>query len=200
MVDSTLEKISPEALSTLFLDARSQNGFVDGPVTDEQLKELYDIVKMGPTSMNCSPARFKFVRSDEEKAKLVSVMAPPNQSKVSDAPVIAIIGMEMEFVETLPQLFPHTDVKPYFAGNQDLIDSTAFRNSSLQGAYLMIAARALGLDCGPMSGFDHAAIDNTFWSGTSIKTNFVCTLGHGDATKVFPRLPRLSFEDACSLV
>lgn len=200
MSDSTVEKISHEALETLFLNARSQNGFVDGPVTDEQLKELYDILKMGPTSMNCSPARFKFVRSDEEKAKLVSVMAPPNQSKVKDAPVIAIIGMETEFVETLPTLFPHADVKPYFEGNQELIDSTAFRNSSLQGAYLMIAARALGLDCGPMSGFDHAGIDGLFWADTSVKTNFVCTLGHGDESKVFPRLPRLSFEDACDLV
>ena len=200
MSNSSKEKLSASALETLFLNARSQNGFIDKPVSDDELKELYDIVKMGPTSMNCSPARFKFVRSDEEKAKLIASMAPPNKDKVSAAPVIVIIGMEMDFVETLPKLFPHTDVRPYFGQNKELIESTAFRNSSLQGAYLMLAARALGLDCGPMSGFDPVSVNENFWAGTNIKTNFVCTLGHGDPSKVFPRLPRLSFDEACSLV
>lgn len=200
MSNSAREKLSASALETLFLNARSQNGFIDKPVSDEQIKELYDIVKMGPTSMNCSPARFKFIRSEAEKAKLIASMAPPNKDKVSAAPVIVIIGMEMDFVETLPQLFPHTDVRPYFGDNKELIESTAFRNSSLQGAYLMLAARALGLDCGPMSGFDPVSVNENFWAGTNIKTNFVCTLGHGDPSKIFPRLPRLSFDEACSLV
>lgn len=197
---SSTDKLSEAALKTLFLDARSQNGFTDAPVTDEQLKELYDILKMGPTSMNCSPARFKFVRSAEEKAKLVACCAPPNQPKVGGAPVTVVIGMDMDFVETLPKLFPHMDARPYFQGNDELIKATAFRNSSLQGAYVMMAARSIGLDCGPMSGFDHDAMDAAFWAGTNVKTNFICTLGHGDPEKVFPRLPRFSFEEACELI
>lgn len=185
------------SLNQLFLEARSQNGFSDTPVSDETLRQLYDLVKMGPTATNCQPSRFKFVRSAEEKAKLVNCMAPPNRAKVEGAPVIVIVGMDLDFLETLPRVFPHMDARPIYAGNEE---PTAFRNSSLQGGYMILAARALGLDCGPMSGFSHEAMDATFWAGTNIRTNFVCTLGHGDPSKVFPRLPRLEFDEACSLV
>ena len=181
----------------LFTDARTQNGFLDTPVSDGSLRQLYDLMKWGPTSANCSPARFVFVKSAEGKAKLMAAMPPPNAEKVRQAPVTAVIGMDMEFFEKLPQLFPHADAKAWFVGNQPMIDATAFRNSSLQGGYFILAARALGLDCGPMSGFDAAKLDAAFWAGSKVKTNFVCTLGHGDVTKVFPRSPRLAFEEAC---
>jgi 3-hydroxypropanoate dehydrogenase len=183
----------------LFTDARTQNGWLPTPVSDETLHQLYELFKWGPTSANCSPARVIFVRSDEAKARLVACMAPGNAPKVQQAPVTAIIGMDMLFFEKLPQLFPHADAKAWFVGNQPMIDATAFRNSSLQGAYLMLAARALGLGCGPMSGFNPAAVDAAFWAGTAVKTNFVCSLGHGDPAKIFPRSPRLSFDEACSL-
>jgi len=181
----------------LFTDARTQNGFLDTPVSDGSLRQLYDLMKWGPTSANCSPARFVFVKSAEGKAKLMAAMPPPNAEKVRQAPVTAVIGMDMEFFEKLPHLFPHADAKAWFVGNQPMIDATAFRNSSLQGGYFILAARALGLDCGPMSGFDAAKLDAAFWAGSKVKTNFVCTLGHGDASKVFPRSPRLAFEEAC---
>jgi len=181
----------------LFTDARTQNGFLDTPVSDGSLRQLYDLMKWGPTSANCSPARFVFVKSAEGKAKLMAAMPPPNAEKVRQAPVTAVIGMDMEFFEKLPHLFPHADAKAWFVGNQPMIDATAFRNSSLQGGYFILAARALGLDCGPMSGFDAAKLDAAFWAGSKVKTNFVCTLGHGDVTKVFPRSPRLAFEEAC---
>jgi nitroreductase len=169
------------------------------PVADELLHQLYDLMKWGPTSANCSPARLIFVRSDEAKAKLVACMSEGNQAKVEQAPVTAIIGMDMVFYDKLPELFPHADAKSWFVGKPAMIEATAFRNSSLQGAYLIVAARALGLDCGPMSGFDADKLDAAFWSGTTVKTNFVCSLGHGDPAKLFPRSPRLSFEEACQL-
>jgi 3-hydroxypropanoate dehydrogenase len=140
-----------------------------------------------------------FVRSDEAKARLIECMGPGNQQKVRDAPVTVVIGMDMDFYERLPQLFPHTDARSWFAGKPDLIQATAFRNSSLQGGYLIMAARALGLDCGPMSGFDAAKMDAAFWAGTNVKTNFVCALGRGNPAKVFARSPRLAFEEACRL-
>ncbi len=183
----------------LFDDARTQNGWLDTPVSDATLQALYDLYKWGPTSANCSPARVIFVRSAEAKARLVACMAEGNRAKVQQAPVTAVIGMDMAFYEKLPQLFPHTDAKSWFVGNEALIAATAFRNSSLQGAYLMLAARALGLDCGPMSGFDAAKLDAEFWANTPVKTNFVCSLGHGDPSKVFPRSPRLAFDEACRL-
>ncbi|MFK7842919.1 MAG: malonic semialdehyde reductase [Sphingorhabdus sp.] len=188
---------SDETLATLFLNARSQNGFTDQPVSDALLQQLYELVKMGPTATNCQPGRFLFVRSEEEKAKLVGCMAPPNQPKVGAAPVSVIIGMDLDFLDTLPRVFPHMDARPIYAGNEE---PTAFRNSSLQGGYLIMAARALGLDCGPMSGFNPQAVDDAFWSGTNVRTNFVCTLGYGDPSKIFPRLPRLAFDEACKLV
>ena len=183
----------------LFTEARTQNGYLDTAVPDEQLQALYALLKWGPTSANCSPARFIFVRSAQAKARLVPCMAPGNQAKVQQAPVTVIIGMDMAFFEKLPQLFPHTDARAWFVGKPAHIEATAFRNSSLQGAYLIMAARALGLGCGAMSGFDAAALDAAFWAGTAVKTNFVCTIGHGDPAKVLPRSPRLSFAEACTL-
>ena len=183
----------------LFTDARTQNGWLDTPVPDETLHQLYELLKWGPTSANCSPARIVFVRSAEARATLAACMAPSNAPKVQQAPVTAVIGMDMAFYEKLPQLFPHADAKSWFVGNQPMIDATAFRNSSLQGAYLIMAARALGLGCGPMSGFDAAKVDAAFWAGTTVKTNFVCSLGHGDPAKVFARSPRLAFDEACRL-
>jgi 3-hydroxypropanoate dehydrogenase len=184
----------------LFTQARTQNGYKPSTVSDEQLRALYDLLKWGPTSANCSPARFAFVRSAQARDKLLDCVSQGNVQKVKQAPVTAIIGMDMAFHDKLPTLFPHTDARAWFAGNEAKIAETAFRNSSLQGGYFIIAARALGLDCGPMSGFDAAKLDAAFWSGTTVKTNFVCTLGEGDASKVMARSPRLSFEEACRLV
>jgi 3-hydroxypropanoate dehydrogenase len=183
----------------LFTEARTQNGYLDQAISDEQIQALYELLKWGPTSANCSPARFVFVRTAEAKARLAALVAPGNQSKVREAPVTAIIGMDMDFYEKLPQLFPHTDARAWFVGKPEMIQATAFRNSSLQGGYLIMAARALGLGCGPMSGFDAGAVDAAFWAGTSVKTNFICTLGHGNPAKVLPRSPRLSFSEACQL-
>jgi 3-hydroxypropanoate dehydrogenase len=183
----------------LFTQARTQNGYLEAPVPETTLRQLYDLLKWGPTSANCSPARFVFVQSAAAKAKLMACMAPGNVEKVRQAPVTAVIGMDLAFYDKLPQLLPHADARAWFAGNQPLIDATAFRNSSLQGGYFILAARALGLDCGPMSGFDADKMDAAFWAGTSVKTNFVCALGQGDATKVFPRSPRLAFDEACRI-
>jgi 3-hydroxypropanoate dehydrogenase len=184
----------------LFTQARTQNGFKPSAVSDEQLRALYELLKWGPTSANCSPARFQFVRSAQAKEKLLACVSPANAPKIEQAPVTAIIGMDMAFHDKLPQLFPHTDARAWFAGNDAKIAETAFRNSSLQGGYFIIAARALGLGCGPMSGFDAAKLDAAFWSGTTVKTNFICTLGEGDPAKVMARSPRLSFEEACTFV
>jgi len=183
----------------LFTEARTQNGFLDQPVGDEQLHQLFDLLKWGPTSANCSPARFIFVRSAEARERLAACVSPGNQPKVLQAPVTAIIGMDMEFHEKLPQLFPHTDARAWFVGKPEMIHATAFRNSSLQGAYLILAARAMGLGCGPMSGFDAARVDAEFWPGSTVKTNFICTLGHGDPAKILPRSPRFAFDEACRL-
>ncbi|MEO8057871.1 MAG: malonic semialdehyde reductase [Burkholderiales bacterium] len=183
----------------LFDNARTHNGFKPEPIPEATLRQLYDLLKWGPTSANCSPARFIFVSSPEGKEKLLTGMAPGNVDKTRSAPVSVIVGMDMEFFEKLPQLFPHADAKSWFVGKQPMIDSTAFRNSSIQGGYLILAARSLGLDCGPMSGFDAAKIDAAFWAGTSVKTNFICNLGRGDASKLFSRSPRLSFDEACRL-
>ena len=183
----------------LFTEARTQNGYLDTPVSDEQLHQLFDLLKWGPTSANCSPARFVFVHSAEARERLAACVSPGNQPKVLQAPVTAIIGMDMEFHEKLPQLFPHTDARAWFVGKPEMIHATAFRNSSLQGAYLILAARAMGLGCGPMSGFDAARVDAEFWAGSTVKTNFICTLGHGDPAKILPRSPRFAFDEACRL-
>ena len=181
----------------LFTEARTQNGWLATPVPDATLHQLYELLKWGPTSANCSPARFVFARSAQAKAKLAACVSAANAPKVSQAPVAVIIGMDMAFFERLPQLFPHADAKAWFVGNSAMIEATAMRNSSLQGAYLMLAARSLGLGCGPMSGFDAAQVDAAFWAGSTVRTNFICSLGHGDPAKVFPRSPRLAFEEAC---
>jgi 3-hydroxypropanoate dehydrogenase len=187
------------ALDQLFRDARTHNGWLDRPVTDEQLRALYDLWKMGPTSANCSPARVVFVRSPEAKAKLAPALSDKNRDKTMAAPAVAIIGMDMEFYEKLPKLFPHADARSWFVGNQELIEKTAFRNGSLQGAYLILAARALGIDTGPMSGFDNAKVDAAFFAGMPVRSNFICSLGHGDPAKLFGRSPRLPFDEACRL-
>lgn len=193
---------APITVSTaqLFTEARTAIAYRPDPVPDALLSELYELMKWGPTSANCSPARIAFVRTPEGKARLEACMNPgSNRQKVLQAPVTAVVGMDLAFYERLPQLFPHADARAWFVGKPAHIEATAFRNSSLQGAYLMIAARALGLDCGPMSGFDAAALDAAFWAGTAVRTNFVCALGYGDASRLFARGPRLAFEDACTL-
>ncbi len=158
------------------------------------------MLKFGPTAANSCPARFQFVRSAEAKARLLACASAGNQAKITQAPVTVIIGMDLAFHDKLPQLFPHADARSWFAGKPAAIAESAFRNSSLQGGYLILAARALGLDCGPMSGFDAAKMDAAFWAGTAVKTNFICTLGHGDPSKLFARSPRLSFDEACTLL
>lgn len=188
------------SLQTLFSDARSHNAWQDKPVLDELLQQIYEQMKWGPTSANCSPARIVFVKSPEQKEKLLACMNAGNVEKTKIAPVTAIIGMDMTFYDLLPQLFPHADARSWFAGNQAVIDATAFRNSSLQGGYFMLAARALGLDCGPMSGFDADKVNATFFAGTNVKVNFICNLGYGDVAGLFERSPRLSFDQACQII
>ena len=183
----------------LFTDARTAGGYLDTPVPDSTLLALYDLLKWGPTSANCCPGRFVFVRTPEAREKLFACVSPGNLAKVRQAPVTVIVGMDLAFAEQLPQLYPQTDARSWFAGQPALTEATAFRNSSLQGAYLMIAARALGLDCGPMGGFDAAKLDAAFWAGTEVRSNFICTLGHADPAQQRPRNPRLSFEQACRL-
>ena len=195
-----MPQIDSAALHQLFLDARTHNGWREQPVTDAELEQLFDLLKMGPTSANCSPARFLFVRTPEAKARLLPCMAAGNVEKTRAAPVTAIIGYDLEFHEKLPQLFPHTDARSWFAGKPDLIASAAFRNGSLQGGYLILAARAIGLDCGPMSGFENARVDAEFWAGTAVRTNFICNLGHGDPSKLMPRSPRFRFDEACRIL
>lgn len=180
-------------LNQLFLEARTHNGWQDKPVSDEQLKRLYELTVMGPTSANSQPARFVFVKSAEAKARLQPFLAPGNLDKTMSAPVTVIVATDYDFYEHLPIFFPHADAKSWFIGNTELINTTAIRNSSLQGAYLIIAARALGLDAGPMSGFDSIGVDKEFFSGTAIKSNFLVNLGYGDDSKLYPRCPRPDF-------
>ncbi len=192
--------LDKNALDTLFTSARTHSAWLNQPVSDELCQQIYELAKWGATSANCSPARIVFVKSAEQKALLSECMAPGNQEKTTKAPVTAIIAMDMKFYEQLPKLFPHADAKSWFVGNQPNIDATAFRNSSLQGAYFMLAARALGLDCGPMSGFDGDKVNAAFFADTSHKVNFICNLGYGDASGLFQRSPRLSFDEACRIV
>ncbi|KRG71272.1 nitroreductase [Stenotrophomonas terrae] len=187
------------ALDQLFRTARTQNAFQDRPVEDSQLRALYDLLKWAPTSANTSPARFVFVKSAEAKQKLAPAMSEGNLAKTMAAPVTAIIGFDLDFHEKLPYLFPHTDAKAWFDGPREGRHEAAFRNGSLQGAYLILAARALGLDAGPMSGFDPAKVDEAFFAGTAIKSNFLVNLGYGDSSGIFPRLPRLSFDEAARI-
>jgi 3-hydroxypropanoate dehydrogenase len=197
---TTPSTIDAAALDQLFRTARTHNAWRDQAVPEAKLRELYDLLKMAPTSANASPARFVFVTSPEAKAKLKTALAPGNVEKTMTAPVTVIIGHDMAFYDKLPQLFPHADARSWFAGNDALIQSTAFRNGTLQGAYLILAARAVGLDTGAMSGFDNAKVDELFFAGTQVKSNFLVNLGYGDEKGLFPRSPRLSFEEAASIV
>lgn len=187
--------LSDSALDQLFLTARTHNAWQDKPVDDALLHRLIDLAKFGPTSANSSPARFVFVKSPEAKARLKPALSEGNLAKTLAAPVTVIVGMDMAFHDHLPRLFPHADARSWFAGNDALIQATAFRNSSLQGAYLIMAARALGLDAGPMSGFDNAAVDAAFFAGTTVKSNFLVNLGYGDPAGLHPRGPRFDFDD-----
>ena len=194
-----MNTIDQTAIDQLFLKARSHNGWTSQPVDDATLHEIWNLLRWAPTSANCCPLRVVFVKGAAAKAKLLSCVAPGNVEKTRSAPVTAILAMDAEFHEQLPKLFPHADARSWFAGNQPLIDESAFRNSSLQCAYFMLAARALGLDCGPMSGFDKAAVDREFLAGTTWRANMLCNLGHGDTTALFPRSPRFEFADACRI-
>ena len=192
--------IDAASLSQLFHDARSRNGWKDEVLPDQTWHDLYDLLKHAPTSMNASPARFVFVTSAEAKARLVPLMMEANRPKTQAAPGVVIIGTDTAFYEKLPELFPaRPQAKDMFATNAALSEITGFRNSTLQGGYLILAARALGLDVGPMSGFDNAGVDAEFFAGTTIKSNFICNIGHA-VDEAYPRLPRLSFEDACQIV
>ncbi len=187
------------ALDLLFRESRTFYTWDQTPVSEADLRALYDLVKMGPTSANMSPARFRFCASDDARAKLADCVTATNRAKVLAAPVTAIIGFDLAFVDKAPDLFPHMDVRPWFA-DPVMARETAFRNSSLQAAYFILAARALGWDTGPMSGFDKAAVDAAFWAGTRIETNLICSLGKGTPEMTWPRLPRLAFEDAAAIL
>jgi 3-hydroxypropanoate dehydrogenase len=207
--------LSDDALDQIFRKARTHSVWLDKPVSDDQLRQVYDLLKWGPTSANSSPARFVFIRSKEAKERLKPTLSPGNVEKTMAAPVTVIIAYDLLFFHKLPKLFPHSPaMRDLFASNPQLVEATAKRNSSLQGAYLIIAARALGIDCGPMSGFDNAKLDEEFFGAGKecegceqeffpsghVKSNFLCNLGYGDASKLFPRAPRLDFNEACSLL
>lgn len=191
--------LSEQALDQLFREARSYNSWQEKEVSDDQLHAIYELMKWGPTSANSTPARIVFVKSDEAKARLEPCLNEGNVEKSMTAPVVAIIGMDMAFYEKLPKLFPHTDARSWYAGKPEKIRENAMRNSSLQGAYLMLAARALGLDCGPMSGFDYPKLEAEFFPGGQVKANFICAIGYGSSEKLYPRGPRLDFDEACRI-
>jgi len=207
-------RLSEKGLDLIFRGARTHSFWLDRPVGDALLRELYDLMKWGPTSANCCPARIVFLRTPAAKQRLLPALAPGNVEKTLSAPVTAIIGYDGRFYDRLPKLFPHTDARAWFIDKPELAEVTARRNSSLQGAYFMMAARALGLDCGPMSGFDAAKVDHEFFPASGaedafqqehfadshVKTNFLCNLGYGDPAKLFPRSPRLEFDEACRLL
>ena len=194
------ERIKDTCLDQIFREARTHNAWFDKDVPDALLHELVDLAKLGPTSANCSPARILFVKSQAAKEKLKPHLSEGNRDKTMKAPVCAIIGYDLDFYEHLPKLFPHTDAKSWFAGKPEKIAETAFRNGTLQGAYFIMAARALGLDCGPMSGFDNAGVDRAFFGGTKVKSNFLCNLGYADATALNPRSPRFGFDEMARIL
>lgn len=206
------QPLNDAALDQLLREARTHNAFLDRPVSDEVLRQLYDLMKWGPTSANCLPARILFLRTPEAKERLRPALAPGNLEKTMKAPVTAIIGYDELFYEKLPRLFPHNPgMRDYFANSPELAQTTAFRNGTLQGGYFILAARSLGLDCGPMSGFDNAKVDEEFFPvpdggatevmpESRIKSNFLCNLGYGDPAALFPRSPRLEFDEACRLL
>ncbi len=193
------DALHASALEQLFTHARTHN-VLGGEISDETLHKLYDLTKFGPTAVNATPARFVFIRSAEAKKRLEPFLDAGNLEKTMAAPVTVIVAHDEAFYEKLPYLFPHVDARPWFEGNQSLIETSAFRNGSLQGAYLIMAARALGLDTGPMSGFDNAGVDGEFFAGTAIKSNFLINLGEGDPAALFPRSPRLPFDEAAQIL
>ena len=192
--------IDDNSLDIIFRNARTYSTWTDKIVSTELLKKVYDLAKMGATSANCSPMRVIFVQSAAAKEKLKLCLAEGNVAKTMAAPVTALIAADDEFYNKLPTLFPHADAKSWFVGNDELIKATSFRNSTLQGAYLMLAARACGLDCGPMSGFNNQLLDDTFFKGTKYKSNFICNLGYGDEKGLFPRSPRFDFDEVCKII
>jgi 3-hydroxypropanoate dehydrogenase len=200
MLNQQIDRLDESGLDLLFRQARSHNGWQAREVEPQLLRDLWELVRYAPTAVNGMPMRLVFVISAEGKQRLKPCLKPGNVDKVLAAPVTAIIGYDSEFWEQLPRLFPHADVRAMFSDDPISSEVTAFRNSSLQAAWLMLAARAMGLDCGPMSGYEVDLLDQEFFAGTSIRSNFICNLGYGDPSKLFPRLPRLNFEDACTFV
>jgi 3-hydroxypropanoate dehydrogenase len=202
MDHQTAHAIQPSEtlLERLFLNARSQNGWLDRPVEAGLLEQIHDLARMGPTSMNCSPLRIVYLVSDAAKERLKPALAAGNVEKMMTCPVVAVFATDFAFAERLPFLFAHTDGKGFFERNPHLVDDTALRNATLQAAYYMLAARALGLDCGPISGFNAKQLDEMFFAGTPLKVNFLCGLGYGDPTKLFARHPRLSFDEVCQIL
>jgi 3-hydroxypropanoate dehydrogenase len=194
------ESVTIDCLKQIFLEARTHNKWQDKAVSEEVLTEIVDVMKMGPTSANQSPARILFLKSPGAKKRLEPHLSKGNRAKTMQAPVCAIIGYDLEFYEHLPKLFPHTDARSWFAGQPEKIETSAFRNGTLQAAYFIIAARALGLDTGPMSGFDNAGVDSEFFAGTKVKSNFLCNLGYGDPSGISPRSPRFSFNEIAQIL
>ena len=192
--------LNDQSLQQLFINARTHHAWKSTPVSDEQLKNIYDLFKYAPTSVNCNPARIVFVKSAAEKERLLQCVNPGNVEKIKSAPVTAIIGMDLDFYEQLPKLFPHVDAKSWFVGKDSFIEQTAFRNSSLQGAYLILASRAIGLDCGPMSGFDADKVNTAFFPQGRVKANFLVNIGYGEDSSLMPRQPRPSFDEACRIL
>lgn len=196
-----MDKISNDCLEQIFYGARTHNKWKDQPVTDEKLQEIYNLMRLGPTSANCSPLRIFFLKSKEEKERLRPHLAPGNVDKTMVAPATALLAYDLEFYKNLPVLFPYTDAKSWFEGKKEFAEETAFRNGTLQGGYLIIAARACGLDCGPMSGFSNEGVDKEFFPEGRFKSDFLCNLGYGDPTGLpGPRAPRLSFDEACKIL
>lgn len=193
--------IDQNAVETLFTEARTHNVWQDKDVSEEKLRELHQLMHFGPTSMNCQPLRVLFLKSQASKERLKPALMPGNQEKTMKSPVVAILGYDTKFYEHLPRMFSHNkDAKSLFEGKTDFINTTAFRNSSIQGGYFILAARAVGLDCGPMSGFNNAAVDEEFWPDGDIKSNFLCNLGYGDHSVLFPRQERFEFDEVCKLL
>ncbi len=199
MTGNDLTPLDDRALAVLFTEARTHNGWLQGEISNDILIELYDLLKLAPTSANCSPARFIFIRSPDAKEKLKPALSSGNIVKTMSAPVTVIAAYDTAFYDRLPELFPHGDARSWFTSSPELAEETAFRNATLQAGYLILAARALGLDAGPLSGFDKEKVDAGFLRGTSWKSNFLINLGRGDPSKLFGRLPRLSFDEACRI-
>ena len=197
---SRISRLSDDSIDLILRDARSHYAWTDKPIPEGLLEEIFDITISGPTSMNTLPARFIFVKSQEGKERLSKSLKPKNVAKMMGAPVTAIIAQDMDFWHKLPFLFPHEDRRHLFDGHEDYSEDTAYRNATLQGAYFMIAARAVGLDVGAMSGFSNAIVDEEFFSGTSLKSNFLCNIGYADETALFQKLPRFAFDEVCSVI